>query len=410
MDVRLNCPSGCETIHHRLKCGAQVFILPKDRNVKVGAVAVGFGSADRTFYYEGKSIDVPAGTAHFLEHKMFDRPDGDISEKFAELGAEVNAFTDNEKTVYYFRTASNFMDCFRLLLNFVETVGFREADSEKSIIGSEIDMYADYPDRKAFFGALEKLYPSSPMACEIAGTRKSIENIDADILYMCHNAFYVPENMTVICAGDVVADEIMAETEKIFYGREKKPAKKYKINNACVGGEDFKEADTKIQMFCIAFPVEKTDHSPETNMLMKIIGEAAFGECSETFKMLMEEGLMYDVPSVEGYEHNGQGYIAVSGRAKDGSKAMDVINGGLIRFKREGMDPRTFEREKKRLLGTFIRLADDCETAMNIQAAYRENSLAEAAEAITHLELSSCEDILDRIGSKNGRCVVRKNS
>ena len=108
MDVMLNCPSGCETIHHRLKCGTNVFILPKDRNIKVGAVSVGFGSADREFYFDGKSYVIPPGTAHFLEHEMFNRPDGDISEKFAELGAEVNAFTDTEKTVYYFKTAGNF--------------------------------------------------------------------------------------------------------------------------------------------------------------------------------------------------------------------------------------------------------------------------------------------------------------
>ena len=81
MDVMLNCPSGCETIHHRLKCGTNVFILPKDRNIKVGAVSVGFGSADREFYFDGKSYVIPPGTAHFLEHEMFNRPDGDISEK-----------------------------------------------------------------------------------------------------------------------------------------------------------------------------------------------------------------------------------------------------------------------------------------------------------------------------------------
>ena len=67
MDVMLNCPSGCETIHHRLKCGTNVFILPKDRNIKVGAVSVGFGSADREFYFDGKSCVIPPGTAHFLE-------------------------------------------------------------------------------------------------------------------------------------------------------------------------------------------------------------------------------------------------------------------------------------------------------------------------------------------------------
>ena len=410
MDVRLNCPSGCETIHHKLRCGADVFILPKDRNIKAGAVAVGFGAADLSFFFDGESYDVPRGSAHFLEHKMFDRPEGDISEKFAELGAEVNAFTDMEKTVYYFKTASNFMECFRLLLNFVETIGFREVDSEKSIIGSEIDMYSDYPDRKAFFGALDKLYPSSPLACEIAGTRESIEKIDADTLYLCHDAFYVPKNMKVICAGDVVADEIMAETEKIFYGTDRQSAKKYKINTACAGGETFKEADTNIQMFCIAYPVEKFFSKSKTNMLLKIIGEAAFGESSEIFSSLVSEGIMFDPPAVDAYEYNGQGYIAVSGKASDGQRAMDIINGGFIKFRNAGMDGRTFEREKKRLLGTFIRLVDDCETALNIQAAYDENSLAETAESISHLVISECENVLDKIGLKSGRCTVKQKN
>ena len=54
MNVMLNCPSGCETIHHRLKCGAQIYIIPKNRNISVGAVVIGYGAADREFYYENK--------------------------------------------------------------------------------------------------------------------------------------------------------------------------------------------------------------------------------------------------------------------------------------------------------------------------------------------------------------------
>lgn len=410
MDVRLNCPSGCETIHHKLKCGTDVFILPKDRNIKIGAVAVKFGSADLSFFYNSKSYDVPRGTAHFLEHKMFDRPDGDISEKFAELGAEVNAFTDMEKTVYYFKTAVNFMECFKLLLNFVETIEFQDIENEKSIIGSEIDMYADYPDRKAFFGALDKLYPSSPLSGEIAGTRESISNINAEILRLCHQAFYVPENMAVICAGDVVADEIMSETEKIFYGKEKNKAKKYKLNTVCSGGESEIESDTKIQMFSIAYPVEEIFSKVKTNMLLKIIGEVTFGECSETFSRLASEGIMFDVPYVDAYEYNGQGYIAVSGSAVDGRKAMDLVNSGFIKLRNSGIDERTFEREKKRLLGTFIRMVDDCETALNIQAAYSEISLAETAECITHLSASECNEVLKKTGLKNGRCIVKQKA
>ena len=152
MEVKINCPSGCETIHHKLNCGAEVYILPKERNIKVGAVAVSFGSADTEFYHENKYYRVPLGTAHFLEHQMFEQIDGNVSSKFTELGAEVNAFTDGGKTVYYFKTADNFMECFSLLLNFVETPYFMEesVNNEKKIIKNEIAMYDDDPNWKAF--------------------------------------------------------------------------------------------------------------------------------------------------------------------------------------------------------------------------------------------------------------------
>ena len=140
MNVMLNCPSGCETIHHRLKCGAQIYIIPKNRNISVGAVVIGYGAADREFYYENKYYKVPYGTAHFLEHQMFEQPEGNIMERFAELGAEANAFTDSGKTVYYFKTAENFIENFRVLLDFVETPYFEKTsvENEKSIIKNEI--------------------------------------------------------------------------------------------------------------------------------------------------------------------------------------------------------------------------------------------------------------------------------
>ena len=210
MNVMLNCPSGCETIHHRLKCGAQIYIIPKNRNISVGAVVIGYGAADREFYYENKYYKVPYGTAHFLEHQMFEQPEGNIMARFAELGAEANAFTDSGKTVYYFKTAENFIENFRALLDFVETPYFEKnsVENEKSIIKNEIAMYDDEPEWKTFFTALKNLWPESPMAQEIAGSAESVEKINADILYASHKAFYTPENMTIICGGDVCADEI----------------------------------------------------------------------------------------------------------------------------------------------------------------------------------------------------------
>ena len=62
-----------------------------------------FGSIHTHFRFEGKEHRVPAGIAHYLEHKMFDLPDGrDVSAEFAALGASSNAFTSYDMTAYYF--------------------------------------------------------------------------------------------------------------------------------------------------------------------------------------------------------------------------------------------------------------------------------------------------------------------
>ena len=108
MQVSINSSSGCETIHHHLNCGANIYIIPKDRNISIGAIVVNYGSADTEFSYKGKKYSLPLGTAHFAEHQLFEQPYGNVSEDFKNLGAEVNAFTDAGKTVYYFSTANDF--------------------------------------------------------------------------------------------------------------------------------------------------------------------------------------------------------------------------------------------------------------------------------------------------------------
>ena len=81
--------------------------------------AADFGAVHREFTLDGERHTVPAGIAHYLEHKMFDMPQGDVSRQFAALGASVNAFTSYDMTAYYFSCTENFADCLKLLLEFV---------------------------------------------------------------------------------------------------------------------------------------------------------------------------------------------------------------------------------------------------------------------------------------------------
>ena len=85
-----------------LPCGLPVMVVPrKGFSRKLCYLAVDFGSVHTDFRLDGKTFHVPAGTAHYLEHKLFDMPGGrDVSAEFAQLGANVNAFTSYDMTAY----------------------------------------------------------------------------------------------------------------------------------------------------------------------------------------------------------------------------------------------------------------------------------------------------------------------
>lgn len=87
--------------------GLTVYYLPKaDYNRTYGLFTTNFGSLDTTFIPKGASTfqTFPEGIAHFLEHKLFEKEDGDVMDKFSALGAQTNAFTSFSRTSYLFST------------------------------------------------------------------------------------------------------------------------------------------------------------------------------------------------------------------------------------------------------------------------------------------------------------------
>ena len=83
-----------ESIHKTvLSNGLTVEVVPRPGFTKKLAYFVtDFGSIHTTFELEGQQYTVPAGVAHFLEHKMFDMPGGrDITAELASLAAAISA-------------------------------------------------------------------------------------------------------------------------------------------------------------------------------------------------------------------------------------------------------------------------------------------------------------------------------
>ena len=102
----------------------------------------------------GNVIEFPSGIAHFLEHKMFESKQGDVMELFSQLGANVNAFTSYNETVYYFSTTNKEVKQeLNFLLDFVQSLEITEAsvEKEKGIIIQELNMYLQMPDSRLLF-------------------------------------------------------------------------------------------------------------------------------------------------------------------------------------------------------------------------------------------------------------------
>ena len=197
----------------RLANGLTVALLPKKEFKEVyGSVTVQFGSVDTLVTeVDGDVKEYPAGIAHFLEHKLFEREDAsDLMSAFTSLGADSNAFTSFTKTSYLFSATDYFLENLDLLDELVTSAHFTE-DSilrEQDIIQQEREMYQDDPDSCLFFSTLANLYPGTPLATDIVGSEESISQINLTNLQENFTRFYKSVNMSLFLVGNFDVERV----------------------------------------------------------------------------------------------------------------------------------------------------------------------------------------------------------
>ena len=203
----------------RLANGLTVALLPKKEFKEVyGSVTVQFGSVDTLVTeVDGDVKEYPAGIAHFLEHKLFEREDAsDLMSAFTSLGADSNAFTSFTKTNYLFSATDHFLENLDLLDELVTSAHFTEASilREQDIIQQEREMYQDDPDSCLFFSTLANLYPGTPLATDIVGSEESISQINLTNLQENFTRFYKPVNMSLFLVGNFDVEQVQDYFER----------------------------------------------------------------------------------------------------------------------------------------------------------------------------------------------------
>ncbi|MGT2755229.1 EF-P 5-aminopentanol modification-associated protein YfmH [Streptococcus ovis] len=193
----------------------------KDFHETYVTLSVHFGAAHTHLKLNNSSelSTYPAGVAHFLEHKLFEGKNGtDFLQEFSKMGAYANAYTGLYQTTYLFSTTENISTGLILLRDLVKelTVSEESVEREREIIGQEIDMYYDDPDSRLYAEILASLYPSTPLANDIAGSRFSIQEISPDVLHEQFRLFYHPQNMVLFVVGDVDITQMWQEIQTIY--------------------------------------------------------------------------------------------------------------------------------------------------------------------------------------------------
>lgn len=352
--------------------GLRVYVMPKQGYSKCYAIiGTHFGSIDSVFTVAGESKPtvLPDGVAHFLEHKMFEQPDGgNVFGEFAKYGANANAFTSFNMTAYLFECTEAPMENLKILLDYVSKPYFTDENiaKEQGIIGQEIKMYDDEPDWRCAINFLDAMYQNHPVKNDIAGSVESIAKIDKELLYKCYDNFYNMANMVLFVIGDIEASDVgdcVEEMIKDYKILSDLPARDYGKELLCVNKKTVKQAmEVSIPSFILGYKDLDTGYDGK-ELLKKateysVILELAFGKTSDIYNELVSEGLIMGFLDFDAECEKSYCHITLSGESNNPEKVREVIFKGIKTLKEKGICASDIERLKKAYHGRFLKQFD----------------------------------------------------
>ena len=363
---KLDYPSIGETLYRdTLPNGLRVAVLPKPGFTRSFAFfATNYGGADRRFRLDGELIETPLGVAHFLEHKMFDMPDGDNAlSVLASSGAQPNAYTSNDLTGYYFESTEHFDRNLRTLLRFVSTPYFTEESvaKEQGIIGQEIRMSEDDPDTAIWEGTMCALYASHPVRDSVIGTIDSIARITPQTLYDCHRVFYNPGNMCLTVVGDVDPESVAAAARETLPERSgDQPERDYgapELPEAAQPRFEREMAVSAPQMLA-GFKLEqglRGEALLRQQAVAVLARDCLYGPSSPFYSRLYAGGLLNADFSCSLNNAAGTATLLAGGESRDPEAVLAEMLAEAEKAAADGLDPAVFERRKKAAYGKSVR-------------------------------------------------------
>lgn len=405
--------------------GLQVTLIYKPAFVSSSALfAVPYGSLDFQQQDGDKIVSVPCGAAHFLEHKMFEDSNKDVMTAFSAMGANVNAFTSYNETVYYFNTGNkDISEPLSLLLDFVQQLNIDEesVEKEKGIITQELLMYKQMPDHRLMMEALKSLYHEFPLKYDIVGSEESISDITLANLTDSYLRNYAPKNMRlVIVTGedpekifDVVRDN---QARKEFSEYRFLKRIKYEEPISCVNDHKIISMEVNKTKVCIAYKLkvieENSVERSKAEWALRFLLEAYFTGLNPEYQDWLDSGVItdyfgYDVDLAKDYA-----LLMFYNETDDVPTFKKIVEQQMQVIKTNLISEKLLKQLKRRYYGRAVRMFNNINEIgiTYVRSMFDDLDIFKSIELINEIDFSIIKETLPRLELDNHSLIEIRNT
>jgi predicted Zn-dependent peptidase len=336
---------------------ANGLVLIGEINKSAKSTAVGFfvktGSRD-----EAKQIN---GVSHYLEHMLFKGTEKlsalEVNEAFDRTGAQFNAFTSEENTVYYAAVLPEYLAEVTDLWAELMGPALRDEDFniEKNVIKEEIAMYKDLPSFDVMDRCRTLHFDSHPCGNSVLGSEDSIDNLTAEQMRDYFARRYAPNNMVLACAGNFdwhqvcsIAADSCGKWQKQTVERELEHCKGSKKK------ERVEKANLAREHICLmsAGVSAQDPRRFAASLLGTIVGDDVG---SRFFWELVDKALAEAATMQFGaMDGTGAFYSYIRCGGENVAKVLDTVGGVFDSLTKDGVAKNELRKAKNKILSAFV--------------------------------------------------------
>lgn len=389
--------------------GPELYELPNgfrivyDRIPGSGVVSFGIWTGTGSVHEK----DEQAGIAHMLEHMLFkgskNYPVGAAERTVESLGGRMNGATSFEYTCYFLSIPSqHFREAFKVLADMVKNplLCTDEFESERMVVLREVDQREDDPVQRSARMFYQAAYPGAYYGRPIIGFRDTIAGLTIEDIKIFHEVNYIPNNMTLIAAGDVPEETVLKLAMKSF-GHMKSSEKPSPVPPETIPGEgDVVEfADIKSVYLWTGregprISAGEVDRAAALSLAMNILGG---GRGSRLYRRLREDSNIVNAVSA-GFSflpRGGPVYIRAEFEPEEKERVLKEIREELEEFIETGPLPDEIERARTLAMTDIIYGFESSAGRMRAYGNYAaSDNMDFFLEYRDALERRSAEDII----------------